>query len=436
MKKLLLALLGTIYTLLLLAQSPVADEIRRNVLCSAGNYMAYPGPTQQVLTPAPEGMKPFYISHYGSHGSRFHSKGSMYNSPYLTLARADSLGKLTPKGREVLLRLDRIRKDAEYRWGELTPLGAEQMCDIARRMMERFPEVFEGQTDVDARSTGVGRCVLSMEYTLLEMLTHNPRLNIHHNSTHRDQNYLNQQDKELLALKFNKPALAWYNDYINKTERHSHLMQELFSDTVYVRREVKMADLATELLLVAAIMQNTELGKHVTLFDLFDYDEIYSIWKIGNARWYIGWGAADVNGAVQPYSQRNLLARLIDDADQAVGDDKRKVQLRFGHETVLLPLICLLDINGYGLTTHDLNSLEEKGWINYRIFPMACNLQFVFYRRSEKDRPEDVVFKVLLNENEATLPLPTSQPPYYKWSDFRKFYRRKLADYEKKGGRP
>ena len=420
---------------MVLRAQTAAQEIRQNVLCTASNYMAYPGPIQQVLTPAPQGMKPFYISHYGRHGSRFHSKPSMYNEPYLTLARADSLGKLSDLGREVMLRLDIIRKDAENRWGELTPLGVQQQKDIARRMMERFPEVFEGHTDIDARSTGVGRCILSMEYALMEMLQHNPDLNVHHNATHRDMDYLNLQDKKLMALKFNKPAKEWYDRYVSQTAHHTHLMRELFADTLYANKHVNMVDLSVQLFLIAAIMQNTELGQHITLYDLFDYDESYRIWKIGNARWYIGWGAADVNGAVQPYAQRNLLRRLIEDADKVLSQPNTKVELRFGHETVLLPLICLLDINGYGFTTNDLEQLEPNGWINYRIFPMSCNLQLVFYRRSPKDRADDVLFKVLLNENEATLPLPANQAPYYRWSDFRRYYLDKLDRYEK-GGRP
>ena len=420
---------------MVLRAQTAAQEIRQNVLCTASNYMAYPGPIQQVLTPAPQGMKPFYISHYGRHGSRFHNRPSMYNEPYLTLARADSLGKLSDLGREVMLRLDIIRKDAENRWGELTPLGVQQQKDIARRMMERFPEVFEGHTDIDARSTGVGRCILSMEYALMEMLQHNPDLNVHHNATHRDMDYLNLQDKKLMALKFNKPAKEWYDRYVSQTAHHAHLMRELFADTLYANKHVNMVDLSVQLFLIAAIMQNTELGQHITLYDLFDYDESYRIWKIGNARWYIGWGAADVNGAVQPYAQRNLLRRLIEDADKVLSQPNTKVELRFGHETVLLPLICLLDINGYGFTTNDLEQLEPNGWINYRIFPMSCNLQLVFYRRSPKDRADDVLFKVLLNENEATLPLPANQAPYYQWSDFRRYYLDKLDRYEK-GGRP
>jgi hypothetical protein len=59
---------------------------------------------------------------------------------------------------------------------------------------------------------------------------------------------------------------------------------------------------------------------------------------------------------------------------------------------------------------------------------MAGNVQFIFYRKSPADR--DPLFKVLLNENEATLPLPTQQAPYYRWSDFRSYYLKKLDAYE------
>ena len=60
---------------------------------------------------------------------------------------------------------------------------------------------------------------------------------------------------------------------------------------------------------------------------------------------------------------------------------------------------------------------------------MGANIQFVFYRSDPYDT--DVVFKVLLNENEATLPLKTSNPPYYRWSDFRDYFLKKLDKYER-----
>ena len=87
---------------------------------------------------------------------------------------------------------------------------------------------------------------------------------------------------------------------------------------------------------------------------------------------------------------------------------------------VRLPLVCLTGINGFNFTTDRMEDLEPNGWIASLVFPMASNLQFVFYRRDLNDR--DILFKVLLNEREATLPLPADKAPYYHWNDFREHY--------------
>ena len=47
--------------------------------------------------------------------------------------------------------------------------------------------------------------------------------------------------------------------------------------------------------------------------------------------------------------------------------------------------------------------------------------------------PKDcgILFKVLLNEKEATLPIRTDCTPYYHWRDFRKHYLKKIDAYKK-----
>ena len=98
--------------------------------------------------------------------------------------------------------------------------------------------------------------------------------------------------------------------------------------------------------------------------------------------------------------------------------------LRFGHESVVLPLVCLMGIDGADYQTTNLETLDRH-WQSYKIFPMACNVQMVYYRPSG-DRPGDVLVKVLLNEHEATLPIATNQWPYYRWKDVRDFYMDRL----------
>lgn len=409
----------------------IRDEIKKNIRCSASNYMAYPGPKQHHLTPAPAGVKPFYISHYGRHGSRYHNKENIYDIPYFILAKGDSAGKLTPLGQDVMQRLDLIRHDARNRWGELTSLGALQHQQIAQRMMERFPEVFEGKVTIDARSTTVIRCILSMENALSQLVRMNPRLNIHHNATQRDMYYLNQQDKYLFSLKMDSTAQAHYDAFAKKYEKNDRLMQSLFSDTAYIRQNVDAGKLNYFLFKVASNIQSTELRNQLTLYDLFNDEEVYHNWKKENAWWYVAFGCSSINGGVQPYTQRNLLRKIIAEADSCIQLKKPGATLRYGHETVVMPLTCLLDLNGYGsIVTDKLETVDRKGWANYKIFPMGANIQFIFYRKDEQDK--DVLVKVLLNENEATLPLKSQIAPYYRWSDVRDFYLKKLDDYENK----
>ena len=100
--------------------------------------------------------------------------------------------------------------------------------------------------------------------------------------------------------------------------------------------------------------------------------------------------------------------------------------MRFAHESDVMPLTCLLNVNGYGTPRSGLEQLDDEDWINYKIYPMGCNLQFIFYR-GKAGAP--ILFKLLLNEDEAVLPdLTAVSGPYYKWSDFREFFLKKLQE--------
>ena len=420
-------ILFALATVMPAAAQQAKDEIYANPRLSGSNHLAYPGPVQDRLTAAPKGYHPFYISHYGRHGSRYLIGRDEYDVPAAVLARADSLGKLTPLGRDVLRRVRLLRAEADGRLGELTPLGAEQHRQIARRMYERFPEVFRGSVTVDAKSTVVIRCILSMENELQELLRLNPDLVIKHDASEHDMYYMNQSDHALSARKTPRRALVAWNDFASRHVSRAALMSRLFADSEYVKYEVDTLDLGNRLFKLASNVQSSPLGSEMALYDIFTKDELYNFWLADNASWYIGYGACALNGGTQPFSQRNLLRNIIHEADSCMALERPGATLRFGHETMVLPLVCLLGINGYDMSTACLDSLESKGWINYKVFPMGANVQLVFYRRSETDG--EVLLKALLNENEARLPLPSDLAPYYRWNDFKEYYLRKLDGY-------
>jgi len=410
------------------AQKP-KNEMRDNLRLSASNFLVYPGPGSKVQTPAPKGLQPFYISHYGRHGSRYMSSPQEYDYAYDALRKAGEQDKLTALGQDVLERLAFIRSEGSGRYGELTPLGVEQTRAIARRMMERFPEVFEDDATIEAHSTIVTRTVLSMTNALLQMAAINPKLRISCEANFSDQ-YLFYIDRELTDKVRNIESVGPYAEFCRRHECWKRAMTALFNDTTYLSHAVSGERLNYYLFRMASSLQNHEARKQVTLYDLFTDEEIYENWLTQNAFWFLGYGFTPLNGNKQPYSQRYLLRQIIADADSCIQHPHPGATLRFGHDTALLPLVCLMDINGYGQSISDLEQLVKKGWVDYRVFPMAANLQLVFYRKAPDDT--DVLVKVLLNEQEATLPLPDSQAPYYRWADFRTHYLELLDAYKQK----
>ena len=426
MKKLLFTAIISLFAITTIAQS-VQEDLKRDIRYSASNQMAYPTPTQ-ALTPAPEGYKPFYISHYGRHGSRYLINPKDYSYPHEVLKSADSAGVLTPLGKNVLKRYEIIIQEADNRYGELTPLGAEQHRQIARRMYERFPEVFEGNVWVDAKSTVVIRCILSMTNELTELTRLNPKLRIRHDASMHDMYYMNFNDKELLKKKWNKESNDVYEKYFKEMVNYDYAFCQLFTDTSFVWRKADARKFYEKLFHTANNLQNLEARKQVTLYDLFTDEDIYNNWRVANMWWYLGYGFSKLNGGTQPYVQRNLLRRIIEEADSCIVLLQPGATLRFGHETMVMPLTVLMGLNGADLVTDDYAHLDQKGWVNYRIFPMGANIQLVFYRRNTGDK--DVLVKVLLNENEATLPIKSDTAPYYKWSEVRDYYIKKIESYK------
>lgn len=405
------------------AQTP-REDFKRDITLSASNYVAYRGPQKQ-LSPAPKGYKPFYLSHYGRHGSRYMIGKAAYDVPYFSLLKAKQEGKLTPKGEETLRKVALIREDAKGRDGELTPLGALQHQGITQRMMERFPEIFAGKTNVEARSTVVIRCILSMENGLQQLLRMNPQLHIFHDASYHDMYYMNQPDKHLDSLKNCIGRKVVQEELTSKHDNYKRVMEELFNDPAWVKLNINQRDLNHKLYEMAGAIQGTELRGKISLYDLFTQDELYDNWVVSNSWWQMSYGNSPYTGNVQPYSQRNLLRDIVEKADSCIALPHPGATLRYGHDTMVTPLTCLLNLNGYGSEIKDPEKIATQ-WFDYKITPMATNLQFVFYRKAKSD---DILVKVLLNEDEATLPIKSDVAPYYHWNDFKAYCQEKLASF-------
>ena len=428
--KRVLTILVAVCSLCVARGQVVLDIIRESPGFSSCNYDIYPDSVPDNLTPAPQGKQPFYISHYGRHGSRYINRRSGYDIPYKMIVQANGVDELTAMGKRVLSEMNFILNDSENRWGDLTGIGTNQHRQIAHRMITRFPEVFADSACVSAISTVVPRCIMSMETALIELAQQNPRLRITMDASKRTQRYMNHQDPLLRRNELTPEAQKAYDAYTASRVGNSRLMEMLFKNPDIVKELVDETFFSYYLMKMGLFQLNTHLNKETFITDLFTAEDLYRMWQIDNVLWYMRYGFCPLNGGDYPYSQRHLLRQMIADADSCLRLDRPGAQLRFGHDTVLLPLVCLLGINGYDLKTSNLDEIEARGWWSSSVFPMGSNVQFIFYRRNPQDK--DVLFKVLLNEQEARLPIRTDCAPYYHWRDFRRHYLKKLDQYEKR----
>ncbi|MBR0259062.1 MAG: right-handed parallel beta-helix repeat-containing protein [Prevotella sp.] len=445
MKRLAYILLALALTTGLSAQT-AREEIRANKYLSGSNYLDYDNyPATQPLTPAPKGYVPFYMSHYGRHGSRWLISTDSYTSVTRPLQLARKAGKLTAKGEEVLRlveqfvslpvadypALDGQYAGAQLRLGDLSTVGERQHHGIGRRMAQHFPEIFK-QKDVmiDARSTVVNRCILSMMAECEELAAANPTARIHNDVSEALQYYLNAPRSPFIRSKGRQGREL--RRTLSKHITPDRLMGELFSDANWVKDNIQPLPLMYNLFEVVTNMQSHDTD--IDLFSLYTDDEIYEQWRMRNIGWYVDYGPAPQTDGVMPFTQRNLLRNIIETADTI-----RHIQatLRFGHEVCVMPLACLLELDSCGAQVNDLDQLDNV-WRNYKIFPMACNIQLIFYapkksltsHLSPLTSNDDVLVKALLNEREVSLPIPTTQYPYYKWSDLRRYYLDKLDRFD------
>ena len=406
----------------------VSDELQADVRRAAGMHYALTLTDTPNDTPPPPGKHPFYINHYGCPSAYYLERPKYYDDPYHTLSLADSLRKLTVLGRDVLHIVAQLRNEASDRTGELTEAGKQQARDMARMITNRIPEMFRDDSYVDGRSILENHCLLTMGEALLQVSRAHQPMTMSSNASRSSYPWMNPQDKVLEAQRKDSLTMARYNDFAARwAPDDTRLMTSLFNDADYAKT-IDAPALSRQLFDLASSTQySTVNGQQSRLFDLFTPEDIRRHWMRRNAWAYIRYGGCTLNGGHQPYTQRKPLWNLIHMGDSVMTLDHPVIHLRFTHESMMMSLVCLLELDDYGLQTDCIDSLEALGWADYRIAPLGGSIILIHYR-TDKDDPDPLI-RVLLNGHEARLPIPTDCQPYYHWSDMKRYYLRKLYAY-------
>lgn len=362
---------------------------------TGGVYFAYPAPSVTRFHPAPAGYEPFYISHYGRHGSRYLGSEEDYTS---LLSLFADRRNLTDEGRKVAKELAQIYKDAKGKAGQLTPLGARQHRGIALRMFKTFPGVFQGTAVVNAYSSTYDRCIKSMEAFTGELDKQNPDLVVNKSSDAANMDFIAHIDKAHVEfIRDNESAVA--SDGISGERFAAALFKNL--DVVKDKEEFIRA-----MYEVASDMQDIPLD--INLFRLFTPEELGALYRSLNEGVNMFYGDDIRNRGFSATSSVPLWKDIVDRAQSAIGAGETAADLRFGHDVFLMGLLSFLQID------------HERGTDTF--LPMGANLQMAFFR----NKSGAVLVKFLLNEKEIAVPVPTEIWPYYEWEDVKAFYERRM----------
>ena len=329
-----------------------------------GVYYAYPV-TETVLASAPEGFEPFYISHYGRHGSRWVTSDKRY---IWVNQQFEDQKNLTKLGKSLRKRLQKVWKNAQGNGGKLTPLGGRQHRGIAHRMYQNLPQLFTAEARLTAHSSVVGRCKSSMENFVSELKSLNPSIQIDPVTREEDMAWIAYTSPEQKALeqRTNVPLKI-------SPER---FVKALFIDPSKVEDPTK---LLLELHTIASDMQDVELD--ISLYDLFTKEEMEAVYAKNNEGMTTIHGDVIQNEGIPARSAISLWQRIEADADAAIARGGVGADLRFGHDSNLFRLMNLMQ-------------LAQKDMPMDELLPMAANLQMIFYKNAQGD----VVVQFLHNE--------------------------------------
>ena len=392
------------------------DQLKADPRKGYGNDYPYQI-TNVKQTAAPKGYKAFYISHYGRHGSRYYWNAQLYREVDSVLTVAHKNHQLTPAGEAFCQKFKAAKEELQIGVSELTDLGWQQHQRIARTMYNSFPDVFKKGGNVLAISSLQGRCVISMAGFCQELVQCNPLIEIREQSSRFTLDGVVPTDGQN-PVKHNYPRNLKPRYEKNRSQFKG---VEVLRDKVVERVFTSTEGLPGRLHHITSNLLNLykslpSIGHEGMMEGIVTDEEVAAEWEgenLGSYSWVFG----------PQYQMIPIVQDFIKKADAVIdGSSDRIADLRFGHDTCLGPLTVLMGINGADLDPEDPYEVKNcyQNWETCK----ASNIQLVFYR--SKKQP-DILVKCLLNGEEATLPVPTDSYPYYKWSDFKKFYTERCA---------
>lgn len=397
---------------------PMMDQVRANPELAAGLDRLYDF-SEKASTPAPKGYEPVYIGHYGRHGSRYAYTAKTYTLPMELLREGAQQNNLTARGERLLADLEAFYAEGQYKVGDLTPLGWEQHARIAQTMVKSFPGAFKAGSRVDACSSASVRAMMSMASCCVAIAKEAPGVKIYEHQGMLDVQ-ATRPNTGKNPFRYEGPAPFYpfpessEDFFLRKFPDWQKALARLFKDPELAIGGRNAYDFFFHYYMLVVGMNSLPEAEKIDMSGLLTNDELATLWEIDNYerfREYIGY--------------RTPCSSIVDDivakADARLAAGERGADLRFGHDHVVMSLLMIMDIDGFGYIPQTADELVNT-FKSFRSL-MATNIQFVFFA-PERGKTGPVLVKVLHNGEEARLgALAPVKGPYYEWNAVKEYLR-------------
>lgn len=425
--------------------SAVACLRAQDSLIWPGTKTPYPKPPSRY-TPPPAGFSPVFVNHAGRHGSRFSTKAGSNLTVLALLQQADDRHALTAAGRQIknmALRLFSIEKG---NYENISLSGQAEQAGIGERMRSVYSPVFDGK-EIQVAVTKKIRTQQSADAFLKAFSGYAGKIK-YRDGEDVQENVLRFYDVSPAYLSYKKskavqsPLDSLDNDPRTK-QAISNICAQLFKKEFAGRlinegvpckvaeKPVKInGALFTESLYDLYGVQfsiGNEMAEKGYTKDSIDFGIAFSEKDLdwfqfkNSAADFLEKGPGTNAGGIQVEIAAPLLIDFISTTDSAIGTGIHKAAvLRFTHAEAISPFAALMGIPEAASPAASIFAYDHQ-WKASSIIPMSANIQWILYTNGN-----EYLIKILLNERETALPVPTDTYPYYNWKEIRAYYLQKL----------
>jgi len=371
----------------------------------------------KAATPAPKGYEATYVSHYGRHGSRFAYTPKAYTILLEMLREGAAAGNLTPYGEDLLSKMEPFWNAVEYQVGDLTQMGWDQHWQIAKTMVQSFPQAFGKGSRVDACSSASTRAIVSMTSFVSSISREAPQASVYAHQSKLDIQATRPNERNN-PFAYEGPTTVFpYSEsseefFLRRFPQYKDVLARMFKDPEAGLGQRNAYDVFFNLYMFVSGMNSLPQELRFDVKDFFTPEEYATLWETDNYerfREYL------------PY--RITCSSIVDDmvakADARLASGERGADLRFGHDHIVMALLMIMDVDDFNKYPSNADDLVQV-FQTYRS-AMATNMQLVFYT-PKKGRGGEPLVKLLHNGEEVRLgSLRPFDGPYYKWSEARAY---------------